>query len=212
MALTPPFDILQGWPGWTLNFDQLVRKEQSRQTNGVTRTKDFGSPLWSTTVTSKTLSRAKLDYWRAQLNILRRDDSTFYGYALSRTWPIAYPNGTWPTGVAFNGLTANLSAINGNNKAIKLSALPVGFILSVGDFIQVGTTDLYQVLESAIADGTGLTPYFEVAPTLWPGTITGTAVSVKRPHCLMQIVQGSIASPASENGLGKVSFQAIEYR
>ena len=212
MAISYPVDILQGWPGWTLSFDLLYRQEQSRQANGVTRIKDFSNPLWRTSVTTKMLTRRQMDLWRATCDQLENGLQTFYGYSLSRCWPTLYPNGTWPTGGSFTGLTANLASINVNNKSITLSALPVGFTLSVGDFIQIGTNSLHRVMESAVANGSGVTPAFEVRPQLWPGTITGTAVSVKRAHCLMTLVPGSLVTAAAENGLGKITFDAVEYR
>jgi hypothetical protein len=213
MTLSAPFDILNGFPGWSLTFEPLFRQEQSRQSNGVTRTKDFGSPLWQTSVTSKTnLTRPVLDYWRARLNRLWSGEETFYGYSLSRCWPIAYPRGSWLTGSSFDGTNAVLSEIETDNKSIKLTGLPAGFKISVGDFLQIGDSDLYQAQEAVTASGAGATGQFEVFPNLWPGTATGTAVSFKRPHCLMTIVPGSVSTTAQPNGLGQVSFQAIEYR
>lgn len=213
MTLSAPFDILNGFPGWTLTFEPLFRQEQSRQQNGVTRLKDFGSPLWQTSVASKpNLTRPVLDMWRARLNRLWNGEETFYGYSLSRCWPMAYPGGSWPTGGTFDGVSANLDFIGDDNRSIKVSALPVGFEFRVGDFLQIGTNDLYQVQEAATADGTGLTGQFEVFPNLWPGTVTGTPISVKRPHCLMTLLPASGSSPAQINGLGQLTFQAVEYR
>ncbi|WP_244563638.1 hypothetical protein [Ensifer aridi] len=79
--------------------------------------------------------------------------------------------------------------------------------------IQIGSKDLYRVQEDVVADGAGLTPLLEVRPHLWPGTVTGTAVSVVRPHCYMTIVPGSINTDADKaTGRGSVSFSAIEAR
>ena len=139
---------------------------------------------------------------------------TFWGYSMSRCYPQAYPNGSWPTGGSFTGLTANLASINANRKAITVSALPAGFGLSVGDYISItvgSRKDLHQIMEAATA-AAGTTTEFEVRPHLWPDVTVTKAVAVKQPACLMAIVPGSIASDAQLNGWGSVSFSAMEAR
>lgn len=212
MALTEPFDILSDFPGWTPVFEPRIRQELSGTAGGRIYTKDFGSPLWTLTASSKSLKANDLDAWRAKLNSLAAAQQTFLGYSLSRCYPIAYPNGSWPTGVSFDGISANLFAIASDNKSIRISSLPSGFALSVGDMLQIGDADLYRVREAAVA-ASGTTGSFEVFPNLWPGTVTGTAVSVKTPHCLMVVVPGSVSSPADPStGRGSISFQGIEAR
>ncbi len=212
MALTPPFDILADFPGWTTEFDSPPRQEQSTTAGGKVYTKDIGPPFWKLTAVSKSLKPSDLDEWRTRLGALAGSQQTFLGYALSKCWPRLYPEGSWPTGVAFNGLTANLSTIQSDRKTIRLSSLPAGFQLSVGDLIQIGTTDLHRVREAAAA-AAGTTGDFEIYPNLWPGVVTTTAVSVYRPHCLMTIVPGSVSAQADPStGRGVVSFQGFEAR
>jgi hypothetical protein len=103
-----------------------------------------------------------------------------------------------------------LASVNANRKAVSVSSLPAGFVFSVGDFIQIGSTDLHQVMEAATAAG-GTTPQFEVRPHIWTGVNSG-AVSVKYPHCIMTVLPGSIMTDAGLNGWGTVSFEAMEYR
>lgn len=215
MAITYPLSLLPSFPGWTTGFDLHWRQERSTQASGRILVKDMGAPLWSLRAASKVLSPNNLDQWRAKLTALENGLQQFWGYPTSRCFPILYPNGSWPTGGAFSGLTANLSVINANRKAIALSALPAGFVLSVGDYISItrsGGADLHQVMEGATASGGGVTPQFEIRPQLWPDVTVTRAVSVKQPACLMAIVPGSLASDAQLNGWGSVSFQAIEAR
>lgn len=210
MALSQPFDLLSDFPGWVTSFDLMWRQEQSRTAGGKTIVKDLGSPLWQLKAQSKQLKPNELDYWRARLNAMENGLSTFRGYSLSRTYPIAYPKGSWPTGGSFSGTAAALNSVNANRKAIRVGSLPAAFVLSVGDYLAIGN-DLHQVMESATASGGGLTSEFEVRPHLWPGVSSGVA-SVFKPSCIMAIVPGSISSDASLNGWGSVSFQAMEAR
>lgn len=217
MALSYPLDILTDWPGWTPQFELVWRKEQSTQTNGVVRTKDFGTPLWVMTAATKSLSRRELDYWRARLDALDGGDKTFKGYPLSRCWPIAYPGGSWPTGVSFSGTTAAINSIGADNKSFSLKSLPAAYVVSVGDMIGVtygspAKYGLFRVMEAKTASTPGgVTAEFEVRPSLPVGLAVNDVVSVKRPYCLMTILPGSIDTGSAENGRGKATFRAIQY-
>lgn len=214
MALVEPFDLLPDFPGWTTKFELRYRQEQSRTAGGRTIVKDMGSPLWEMTAQSKSLHRRDLDFWRARLDMLEGGKATFWGYPLSRTYPIAHPRGSWPTGGAFSGTTASLSTVNENRKAVRIGGLPAGFRFSIGDMISIAG-DLHRVMEPALAGVGGVTPEFEIRPHLWPNVEIGSpppVVSVYRPSCLMAIVPGSISSDAGLDGRGSIVFQAIEAR
>lgn len=204
MALSYPLDLLNGWPGWSTEFDLLWRQEQSRTAGGRTRVKDFGSPLWRSTYLTRSLNPNELDEWRARLASLENGIHQFRGIPLSRCRPIAHPgSGALPAG--------SLHTIGPDRRSIRVSGL-TGISLRVGDFIRVGTADLHQVMETAVAVA-GLTPLFEVRPHIWPGIFTGAPVSIVRPYCLMTVVPGSVSSTADlSTGHGTVSFQAIEAR
>lgn len=216
MALgSEPFDLLTGFPGWTTSFDLAARQEQSRSASGVTYVKDLGPPLWTMKAQSKLLTPNVLDYWRARFKALEGGLYTFLAYPLSRKYPISYPNGSWPTGGGFSGTSAVLSSVNVNRKAVRVGSLPVGFVFKVGDYISIAN-DLHQVMEDSTADGSGLTPEFEVRPHIWPDVAGGgspaTHVSVLAPSCVMALVPGSISTDSSLNGRGSIAFQGIEVR
>ena len=214
--MTEPLDILADWPGWVTDFDPQFRQEQSRVAGGRTYIKDLGSPLWRMSARSKVLRPNLLDHWRARLQAMQNGVVTFVGYSLSRKYPIRYPRGTWPTGESFDGVSAVLHTVETDRKTIRVGSLPAGFVLSIGDLIQIGDADLHRVMEQATADGSGLTGLFEVHPHIWPDVdedgSPAVSVSVYRPACVMAVVPGSISTSADLNGWGSVSFQAIEAR
>lgn len=218
MALTPPLDLLPAFPGWTTGFSLAWRQEQSRQASGRILVKDMGSPLWTLRALTRQLAPNELDYWRARFTALENGEQQFWAFPKSRCYPIAYPNGSWPTGSAFAGV-ASLATINTNRKAVSLSGLPSGFVLSVGDFISItvatGSTprsDLHQVMEGATASVGGATGEFEVRPHIWPDVVVAKPVNLVRPACLMAMVPDSLSSDAALNGWGSLTFQAIEAR
>lgn len=213
MPLSFPFDLLANFPGWSTEFELLRREELSRTAGGVTIGKDFGEPLWQATYLSKTLSPNDLDYWRARLDVLDGGQQQFFAYPLSRCFPIAYPKGSWPTGSAFTGDTATISARWNSGKELTVSNLPPGYIVSRGDFLRIGSRNLHRVVNREVANEFGVAAGVEVRPHFWPETAVGDAVSVRKPFCLMTIVQGSISTAADlATGRGSVSFRAIEAR
>lgn len=203
MAITEPIDLLAGFPGWTTDFDLMARQEQSRHASGRTRVKDFGSPIWQGSWSSKRLRPNELDEWRARLSFAEKSQMTFWGYALSRCRPINHPgSGVLPTG--------ELHTIGDDNKTVRVDGLP-GISLSIGDMIQIGG-NLHRAAEPAVASS-GLTPLFTIEPHLWPETVVGDNVAISRPACLMTIVPGSVSASADvATGRGTISFRAIEAR
>jgi hypothetical protein len=198
MAITYPLDILtDAWPGWVTNFELRWRQEVSRTQAGVTRV------------------RAELDYWRARLDALEGGLKTFKGTPLSRYYPVAYPRGSWPTGVSFDGVSAQVHTVSSTN-SLRLKLLPAAYVVSVGDMISIAHSStkqcLVRAMETVTADGSGITAAFEVRPHLAVGVAANDVVSVKRPWCPMTLVPGSLATSSEDNGRGKISFDAVEYR
>lgn len=210
MTITYPVDFLSDFPGWSTEFDLLYRQEQSRSANGKTYAKDLGSPLWKATYQSRILWPNELDHWRARLKALENGLQTFKAWSISRTYPIAYPRGSWPTGIAFSG-SGLVDTITG--RAISLKGLPAGYVVSIGDFVQVGASDLYQALETATANGSGITGPFEVRTYVWPTSLVNAAAKLVKPACTMTLVPDSLSSTATlSDGRGTITFQAIEAR
>ena len=233
MAITYPLNLLDDLPGWSTDFNLLYRQEQSRHASGRTRVKDFGKPIWTATYATKNLSPNTLDTWRAKLNSLENGLQTFRGYPKSRCWPIQHPNGllvqpvnwvlqggvwvdsgVWLNAIPWgsNSLTAAaVNSINVNNKALSLKDAP-NIRLRAGDYISINE-NLYQVVEDADADSSGVTPEFEVRPQLnLATTVVDNEVLFNQPYCLMTIVPGSVSAGSGLNGRGSISFQAIEAR
>ncbi len=190
----------------------IYRQERSRTAGGKTFAKDLGSPIWRASYVTKLVRANTVDKWRAILASMDGGIQTFLGVNLSRCYPIAYPRGSWPTGDAFDG-AGGITGIDSNRKVISVQGFPPGFKLSEGDMIQVGTTDLHWVQSDAVANVSGVFPTLEVRPHLWPSVAPGTAVSVKRPHCIMSIDPDSVSSQTDlSTGMGSISFDAWEAR
>lgn len=198
MAVTYPFDLLSGLKCTQQEFDLLWRQEQSRQANGRTIVKDFGSPLWRASCQSVPMYPDELDAWQAKLDAMENGLKTFYGRSLVRLRPIKHPGSSaLPAGT--------LNSIGVDRKTVTIAGL-TGITLSVGDLIQIGTKDLHRIVD--VASGV-----YEVRPHIWPGVTVGAAVSIDKPHCIMAIVPGSVTRTGDMGaGIGTIAFQAIEAR
>lgn len=202
MAITYPYDILADFPGWSTDFDLAYRQETSRTAIGQTFVKDFGSPLWTASYQSRSMRPNELDAWRARLKALEGGLKQFRGRPTSRCYPIAYPNGTGMGDVS----AVTVGSIGANRNTIGLSGLPGGYVASVGDYLQIRTNDLHQIVGVSGSE-------IEVRPHLWPTTAVGDAVTLVKPSCLMTIVPGSINTTADlSTGRGVITFQGFESR
>ncbi|QGA55850.1 hypothetical protein [Brucella sp. 2280] len=202
MAITYPYDILADFPGWSVEFDLAYRQETSRTAIGQTFVKDFGSPLWTASFQSRSMRPNELDAWRARLKALEGGLKQFRGRPTSRCYPIAYPNGMGMGNVS----AVTIGSIGANRNTIGLSGLPGGYIASVGDYLQIGTKDIHQIVSVSGSE-------IEVRPHLWPTTAVGDAVTLVKPSCLMTIVPGSINTTADlSTGRGVITFQGFESR
>lgn len=200
--------MLDGFPGWSIEFDLMYRQEQSRSSSGRTYVKDFGSPLWRATYQSKQLRINALDYWRARLDVAENGLNEFWGMELSRCYPIADPRGA-----KIGPAEVTIALVGANRKDITLAGLPAGYVLTPGDMIQIRTNDLHRIVRAESPGGIAGTSLVEVRPHLWPGAAVGDPVSLIRPHCKMVIVPGTINTSAeARTGRGAVTFQAIESR
>lgn len=202
MAIQYPFDLLQGFQGWFTEFNLLYRQEYSRSQGGSTYVKDMGTPLWTATYQTKSLRPNGVDQFKARVKVLDGGLKQFIGRPLSRCYPIAYPNGTGMGDVS----AVKLATVSADRKTITLNGLPAGYKVSVGDYIQIGTRNLHQIVD---VDGANL----GIRPHLWPETIVDDAVTMVRPTCRMVILPGTLQTPTDVSfGRGTITFQAVESR
>lgn len=208
-AITFPYDLLAGFPGWQGEAKLMRRQERSRTASGRTIVKDLGDPLWTAQYITKAMKPNALDRWRARLDVLEEGLNTFKGYFISRCYPIKYPKGTWPTGVAFSG-AGLLSAIEANRKEIRVSGFPAGYEFSEGDIIMLGAGFCVRVVKDFTVPSTASAGPFEVRPHLKPGINVGIAATVKNPWVTMAIDPDSKDDAAGLDGVGQVTFTATE--
>lgn len=211
MAIPAIQDILTDWPGWA-ELSPFYGDETSGLGNGEINIKELRPMLWQLDVQSIILRPSEVKFWKARLLSLQNGKRLFYGYQRSSLYPIAYPKGTWPTGGAFDGVSAQVNSLP-DALSLTLKGLPAGYTGKVGDFISVtvgSSLALHSVQEDFTANGSGVTGAFAVEPEIRPGMAINDAVAVMRPACRMMIVPGSLVWPTSDSAWGKISFKGLQ--
>lgn len=184
----------------------VSRQETSRTAGGVTLAKDLGPALWFGDWTTMSLENDDALSFEAKLNSLDGAINTFEAGDLRRSYPKAYANG------AFND-TGLLKSVNTNNKALSFNNLPAGFVLTAGDYLAFtyGTSRAFhQIVESATADGSGVTPEIEVRPYIRPGFTLNAAITLKEPKAVFRMLPGSISTQTDGALFTTISFKAVQ--
>lgn len=208
MAISFPLtDILSvGFADQT--FQLQSRQELSRTAGGVITGKDLGPAIWLASYTTGPLANDDALAYEAKLNSLDGVIFTFEAADLRRPYPRAHPTGACNDGV--------LHSVNANNKAMSLSGLVAGQIVSAGDFLSFDYGDsraLHQAMETVTANGAGLTAEFEVRPHIRPSfTLSpATVVKLKQPRALMVLSPGSVSSRPNGGIHSVISFEAVQF-
>ena len=128
---------------------------------------------------------------QARLNALAGSLQAFYLYNPAKPGPRMDPKG-----VVLGGAIPTLSFISANRKIVRMNTLPVGYVISGGDFWAVecgsGRRALIQAVEGSVASAGGVAPEFEVTPHLRPGVTTGLVVQLIRPAAKVKLVPGTL--------------------
>lgn len=178
-------------------WHELRQQEMSALGSGEYLAHDLAPPLYEADITSPRMSQATAEQLRARLRSLDGSSQHFYLYNPALKYPQADPDGS-----IVGSSSVVIATINANRKAWTLSGLPAGYVLTLGDWLEV-TYDtsrraLVQAVESATADGSGVTPEFEIRPHLRPGITTSLAVNLKQPAAKVKLLpNGARVEPDS---------------
>ncbi|MHC2666583.1 hypothetical protein ACMA5K_24140 [Bradyrhizobium diazoefficiens] len=203
----PRTDILTPFLFASQSLRLVARQEYSRLASGVTIGKDLGSALWLADYTTVALPNDDALTLEAKLNSLDGVINAFEAGDIRRPYPKSHPDGVF-------GDTGALQSVNANSKAIRISGLDAGTVLSVGDYLSFtygGSRALHQVVEAVTADAAGLTAEFEVRPHVRSGWSAGAAITLKQPKGLFTLLPDSVATATVGPMDSTVSFKAVQF-
>lgn len=202
----PRTDIMTAVKFEDQTFRIVQRQELSRQSNGIVRGKDFGSGLWTASYTTVKMPFDDALAFEAMLDSLDGVIQVFEASDLRRLMPKMYPTGAG----ANNGTLTSVT----NSKTMVLSGLVAGQVVSVGDYLSFdygSNRALHRAVEPVTADGSGVTPGFEVRPYVRAGYSISSAVTLKTPRGRFSLLPGSVDSKLAGMLHSVVSFQAVQY-
>jgi hypothetical protein len=181
-------------------WNEVRQEDMSPIASGEFLSHDLGPPLWELDVQSPPLPHATIEQCRARLRALDGSSQAFYAYNPL----LKYPQSD-PAGVILGSSSVVIASINANRKAMTLSGLPAGYVMTVGDYFHVdyGSSPyrraLIQIIEGVTADGSGVTPEFEVRPHLRSGISTTLTVTLKKPAAKVKLLPATLRTEQAED-------------
>jgi hypothetical protein len=118
---------------------------------------------------------------------------SFYAYKKNQIGPASDPRG-----IALSGRSVVISSIDVAGSRLRLSGLPAGLVLTLGDFLAFDYSAgpvaraLHRLQSGGVASAGGVSGWLSVSPHIEPGALVGAAVSLVRPACKAVIVPGSV--------------------
>ena len=223
-----------------VEWDIIRFDEFDSQGTGLDMQSEMADPKWTATLVMRELYNAEARAIAAKVRKLDGSALTFLVYDPSNAYPAADPGGRildgtdwlfasgswnddnqWFDSLALSATSAasgtvKLASIGSNNQSVSLSGLPAGYVLTIGDKLQInfGTDSVYffEVSETVTANGSGTTAAFEVFPHIAAGVAVNATVILKKAACKMTIQPGGF-SPGRSQGVitSGTSISAMEH-
>lgn len=184
-------------------------QETSGQAGGQIRVRTVRAPLWHMSLSCPSIPQDEAQAIHAVIGSMGQSVGTFYAYNLRRQYPLEDPDGT-----IVGSNTVQIKSLGSNGISLALKGLPVGYVLTRGDFIGFTYSStkkaLHQVVAATVtANGSGETSEFEVHPAIRQGAAVNDAVSVKQPVAEFRIVPGTY-DPNADGALDSLAFEAMQ--
>ncbi len=186
-------------------------QEQSGLGSGAVLTKDLRPPLWWGAFEGRQLTHAQAAEVEALIEAMDGSIETFHAWNTARWFPI-----TDYQGAALGAATVRIHTVGADNKSLRLKNLPAGYALTRGDLLSFdygapGSRACHRVVEAAaVADGSGITPSFEVRPHIRAGAAVDQIVSLIRPGPEMRIIPGTYEPSFVDRRFASIRFEAIQ--
>lgn len=173
---------------------------------------ELAPPLWTASVTVRTLGSGESEEIAARIRALRGAQSTFLFRDPFRCFPRADPGGA-----VLGSSVVAVAAIGTGGATLSIDGLPAAYTLSPGDKLQITDAGdatriaFLEVSAAKTASGAGVSGAFAVFPNVPAWVAVDDPVVLVRPACKCVLVPGSHVS-GTQNGSLVVgqSFQVIQ--
>lgn len=171
---------------------------------------DLGPSLWTGEVTLREYYHAEARRIEAKLNAVIRSIGSFYLYDPRHRGPTLDSDGA-----ILGSATVQIASLP-DAKSMTLKGLPAGYTLSVGDYLSFdygspARRAFHEICEDVTADGTGVTPAFEVNPVIRTGAAVDDVVTLVKPAMKCIIRPGTLDVGSTENVVTTaISFSVVQ--
>ena len=214
MAITFPIPVADYFAGLRIASASIYLPEAmeiSQTGGGEILTADLGARLWRGSASMVPGLVADVAAAEARLSVLRQSGRSFFACPVGNAYPRADPDGS------ILGVSAPvIASLAANNRELTISGLPIGYVLSAGDFLSFSygadpvRYAFHQVVVGSTADALGITGQIEVTPHIRPGAAVAAAVTLIRPAFKAVVIPGSYA--AAMIGPRIASGQAFQFQ
>lgn len=162
---------------------------------------DQASPLWTASIAIDWVRFAAARELDAVLNSLR-PPRQFYLRDTARRCPAADPDG----GATLATRTIKVHAIGDDNVSLAFEGFEAGYPLTRGDFFHIGfgadpvRRGFFQLAESGVANGDGITDALAINNFVHPGITIGAGVTLVDAACKMMLVPGQLGGLTFRQG------------
>jgi hypothetical protein len=214
MALVFPLSreaFLDRLPVQPVRFACPAQNQATGLGGGEILTAEIAPALWSGSFNLAPMRARAAAEVETLLDALSMPGASFLAFKKNQIGPAADP-----LGAALAGFNPTIKTVDFAASTLQLQALPIGYQLSVGDFLSFAYGSdpvrraLHRVQEVATANVTGYTNTFQIFPHLRPDALVGTAVTLVKPYCKAVIVPGSVNEGTTKNG--KTTGIAFSFR
>ena len=153
---------------------------------------DVAPMLWQGEVTLGRMLTHEAAQAFVMMDLIRPAGRMFWAFDTRRPAPLADL-----TGSILGAAIPVIAALAAGRRELALSGLPAGYVLSRGDYLAFaydgGRRALHRVASAeVVADGSGITPLFEVSTLIQPGAALATPVDLIRPAIPVMRIPGSV--------------------
>lgn len=205
--------FLDKLPISSITLDAPAQVEVSTTGSGEILEADLGPRLWLGEITLGRMTPNEAAQAKTLIDMARGPARGFHVYDTTRNGPQADP-----FGAILGASTVLVNAVSVDNMGMQLKGLPAGYQLTIGDYLSFDygsnptRTALHKVVDLTVAaDGTGVTPTFEITPNLRPGASIDATVRLIKPYCKAIIIPGSVQPGRRKRFMTEgVSFQFMQ--
>lgn len=206
VALTSFYDLMN----FQSSVFQLGTQDQASSIgSGEWVTQRLGPDLWRARYSTVPMTLPAMTGIQTWLNLVQSRN----------TLMLANPAAHYPQsdldGTTLGASSVTVLAINADARRMSFTGLPVGYVLTAGDFVQINyssgaRTALHQLVQGATANGSGATSQIEVRPIIRPGVAAADPVTLVKPAMKAKVAPGSIAIEPVSQIHQRISFEALQ--